>query len=134
MKKVYYISLLVLSIALFACKDSSSNTATSEIELISPQQVYDAVNSNSTLQLVDVRTKKEFIQSHIKGAQNICITDGDFKNKIKTLDKNKPIYVYCQVGARSAFAAKKLRKMGFKKIYDMDGGMILWNKNKLDTE
>ena len=36
-----------------------------EIELISPQQVYDAVYGDDTIQLLDVRTKEEFTDSHL---------------------------------------------------------------------
>ena len=118
-----------------ACKDASANTGTTDgIELISPQQVYDAVHNNDKTQLIDVRTKEEFSTSHLKGAQNICLTDNNFNKKIKLLDKNKPVYVYCKKGVRSADAAKKLKKMGFTKIYDMEGGIILWEDEDLETE
>jgi len=129
--------LCVLSVMLAfqSCKDYSKDTATTDdIELISPQQVYDAVYSTDSVQLVDVRTPEEYNTSHLKGAQNICVTDNDFKEKVKSLDKNKPVYVYCKMGGRSAKAAKKLKDMGFTKIYDMDGGILLWEEKKLETE
>ena len=81
-----------------------------------------------------LRTKEEFTASHLKGAQNICVTDDDFDEKVKTLDKNKPVYVYCKMGGRSADAAKKLKKMGFTKVYDMKGGILSWEEKKLKTE
>ncbi len=119
MKKYLYLIALALFFTFQACKDVNTNVAsTSEIELISPQQVYDAVYGEDTIQLVDVRTKDEFIENHIKGAQNICVTSDDFEEKVKTLDKNKPIYVYCRKGGRSANAAKQLQKLGFTKVYD----------------
>ncbi len=124
-----------MSFSFQSCKDASAETSTTDgIELISPQQVYDAVHSNESIQLVDVRTKEEFVTSHLKGAQNICVTDANFNEKVKTLDKSKPVYVYCQKGVRSADAAKKLRKMGFTKVYDMEGGILLWEEGKLGTE
>ncbi len=135
MKKLLFIIAFVISFSFQACKDASENTkTTAEIELISPQQVYDAVHNDETIQLVDVRTKEEFITRHLKGAQNICVTDNDFNDKIKKLDKSKPVYVYCKVGGRSADAAKKLKKMGFTKVYDMEGGILLWDEKKLETE
>jgi len=135
MKKLLFIIAFVLSFSFQSCKDASAETSkTDEIELISPQQVYDAVHNNESIQLVDVRTKEEYTESHLKGAQNICVTDDDFNEKVKTLDKNKPVYVYCKKGVRSADAAKKLQKMGFTKIYDMEGGILLWEEKKLETE
>ena len=52
--------------------------------------------------------------------QNIII------NKIEKLDKDKPICVYCKKGGRSAKAAKRLKEIGFKKIYDLEGGITNW--------
>ncbi|MCF6307079.1 MAG: rhodanese-like domain-containing protein [Flavobacteriaceae bacterium] len=135
MKKIMIVCTLSIMLAFQSCKDYSKDTATTgDIELISPQQVYDAVYSADSVQLVDVRTPNEYNTSHLKGAQNICVTDNDFKEKVKSLDKNKPVYVYCKMGGRSAKAAKKLKDMGFTKIYDMDGGILLWEEKKLATE
>ena len=134
MKKIVLIVFVSLLVIFQSCKNSTNNSATSAIELISPQQVYDAVYNKDTVQLVDVRTPEEYKISHLKGSQNICVTSKDFAKKVKTLDKNKPVYLYCRVGGRSAGAAKQLQKMGFTKIYDMDGGILLWEKKKLETE
>jgi len=135
MKKTFLVSIFIMLISLQSCKDYSKDVAnTGVIELISPQQVYDAVYGEDSVQLVDVRTPEEYRVSHLKGSQNICVTSDDFEEKVKTLDKNKPVYVYCKVGGRSASAAKKLHKMGFTKIYDMDGGILLWEEKKLETE
>jgi len=135
MKNYFFLLALALFLTFQSCKDANANVAsTSEIELISPQQVYDAVYSDESVQLVDVRTKEEFVVSHLKGAQNICVTSDDFEQKVKTLDRTQPVYVYCKKGARSANAAKKLREMGFAKVYDMEGGLLLWEENKLETE
>jgi len=135
MKKYFFLLAIALFFTFQSCKDTNDHVATtSEIELISPQQVYDAIYNDESTQLVDVRTKGEFVVSHLKGAQNICITSDDFIKKVKTLDKTKPVYVYCKKGVRSANAAKKLREMGFAKVYDMEGGILLWEENNLKTE
>jgi len=52
---------------------------------------------------------------------------------VKTLDKNKPVYVYCAVGGRSATAAKILSDMGFTEVYDLEGGIINWEEKNLET-
>jgi len=132
MKKIVFTSVLAILLAFQSCKDYSKDTTTGDIELISPQQVYDVVNSEDSVQLVDVRTPNEYKVSHLKGAQNICVTSDNFKEKVKTLDKNKPVYVYCKMGTRSATAAKLLKDLGFTKIYDMDGGILLWEEKKLE--
>ena len=125
MKKILLFGIAL--VLLQSCNDKHGKIATtSEIELISPQQVYDAIYNEDSLQLVDVRTNEEYIVSHLKGAQNICIESHDFDKMIKLLDKNKPVYVYCKKGAQSAKAAEKLKKLGFTKVYDLDGGINSW--------
>ncbi len=127
--------IIVIALSIQGCKnDSSKEEGIGEIELISPQQVYDAVYGDDTIQLLDVRTKEEFTDSHVKGAQNICVTDTDFKEKVKRLDKDKPVYVYCKKGGHSAMAAAQLKEMGFTKVYDMKGGITSWKENNLQVE
>jgi rhodanese-related sulfurtransferase len=52
----------------------------------------------------------------------------DFAQKIAKLDKNRPVMVYCAAGGRSASAASQFKKLGFAKVYDLDGGMGAWKK------
>jgi rhodanese-related sulfurtransferase len=134
MKKILIFTLVLLVISFVACKENTTNIKAikGEIELISPQQVYDAIYKDRSIQLIDVRTPEEFKGNHLKGAQNICVTSADFKEKVKILDKNKPVYVYCNRGGQSAQAAIALKELGFTKIYDMEGGILLWEENKLE--
>ena len=78
------------------------------------------------IQLVDVRTAKEFEEGHIAGAQNIDFFAEDFLDQFKGLDKEKPLYIYCRSGNRSAKASRKLSEAGFKNIIDLEGGYIAW--------
>jgi rhodanese-related sulfurtransferase len=130
MKKYILYLLLGFLLAFQSCKNEKQKV----MKVISPQEVYDAVyNDNSAVQLVDVRTQEEYTVSHLKDAQNICVTNSDFEEKVKTLDKNKPVYVYCAVGGRSATAAKILSDMGFTEVYDLEGGIINWEEKNLET-
>lgn len=61
--------------------------------------------------LVDVRTKEEYEESHIKDAINIPYDEIDEKVK---LDKTKKIYVYCKSGKRSQIAYEKLKALGYE--------------------
>ena len=134
MRKSIIFTLLLVVIIFGACNESPTQITDikGDIELISPQQVYDAIYKDRSIQLVDVRTPEEYKSNHLKGAQNICVTSDDFKEKVKMLDKNKPVYVYCNRGGQSAQAAIALKELGFTKIYDMEGGILLWEENKLE--
>ena len=127
--------MAIVMVTLHSCKESNDKvTSTSDIELISVKQVHEAINNEDSLQLVDVRSEEEYVVSHLKGAQNICIENDNFDKKIASLDKNKPVYVYCKKGSQSAKAAEKLKKLGFTKVYDLDGGIRSWEEKKLELE
>lgn len=81
------------------------------------------------VQLVDVRTKKEFDSGKIEGAINIDYFEKDnFITVFEKLNKNQPVYLYCRSGRRSQASAILLENMGFKEIYDLKGGFIAWTK------
>lgn len=88
---------------------------------------YKSAISKGKVQLVDVRTKREFMAGHIKGAKNIDFFQGSsFESNFSELKKDQPVYLYCQSGNRSQKAARKLVKMGFDKVYDLRGGYRTW--------
>ena len=101
--------------------------------LNTPKEFYDFIQSKK-VQLVDVRTPEEFNEGHIKGAVNICVTCDGFNSKVSSLDKSKPVYVYCRSGHRSGNATKILSKIGFEEVHDMDGGILAWQANNLPIE
>lgn len=78
--------------------------------------------------LVDVRTPEEFAEGHIKGALNLNYLDPDFAGQWKDMDREAPVYLYCRYGKRSAKAAKVLDSLGFKQIYNLEGGFLAWEK------
>lgn len=81
------------------------------------------------VQLVDVRTPKEFNGGFIGKAVNLDFyKQQELIEGLEKLDKDKPVYVYCQAGGRSNKAAKIMKKMGFTEIYDLKGGYSGYSK------
>lgn len=87
---------------------------------------FDQKLTTKGVQLVDVRTPEEFAEGHLPNAVNININDEDFKTKIATLDKSKPVLVYCKSGGRSGRACGVINELGFTNIIDLDGGITEW--------
>lgn len=85
-------------------------------------------------QLLDVRTPTEYAQGHLAKSQNLDFRDPVFVQKIATLDKDKPVFVYCLSGGRSGQAAKLLAQNGFKEVYDMQGGYLKWSAANMPSE
>jgi len=117
--------VLFLLLSAASCKENSDAQLS---KVITVEEAYQLLNSDDDIQLVDVRTPEEYEEKHIPYSQNICVTDDNFEELASKLDKNRPIYVYCRSGKRSAEAAQILRKMGFKEVYDMEGGIIRWEE------
>jgi len=81
------------------------------------------------VQLIDIRTPKEYEEGYIDNAINIDYYDKvNFLKQFDKLNKTKPIYIYCHSGIRSHNAIDKLLTLGFTKIYDYKGGYKEWSR------
>ena len=82
--------------------------------------------SDTTVQLVDVRTPQEYAAGNIAGSVNIDVKGNDFAGEaLKKLDKKRVVAVYCRSGRRSKKAAGILASEGFK-VVELDTGYIGW--------
>ena len=78
-------------------------------------------------QLLDVRTAGEYQSAHLKNSlQADWLNKDQFADRVKYLDKSKPLLVYCASGVRSAAAAKWLIENGFKDVQNLKGGLTAW--------
>ncbi len=80
--------------------------------------------------LLDTREQKEFDISHLESAS--CVGYDKFNSKIvkeKYKNFNDTIVVYCSVGIRSENIGTKLKKIGYKNVFNLYGGIFEW-KNK----
>jgi thioredoxin len=123
------IFILFTSFAMLSCNGQPSKN----IETITPEAFAKKINETSKPQILDVRTPEEFTSEHIDKAVNINWLANDFVANTGKLDKSKPVFVYCKSGGRSAKASAKLEELGFKKIYELQGGILKWNAAGLST-
>lgn len=83
---------------------------------------------DGAMAIVDVRTPEEYAAGHLRDASNVNWFDQDFLDQIaKTYPKGTPLAVYCRSGRRSAEAAAKLSKAGYK-VSNMLGGYLAWTE------
>ena len=82
-------------------------------------------------QLVDVRTSEEFAKGYIAGAVNNDWLEDGFLDRAKTLDKSKPVLLYCAAGGRSEEAVAAMKEAGFTNVVDLEGGFNGWKQKKL---
>lgn len=125
MKFIKLLTVIVFSVAVtLGCQAQQKEDA----KVISPEEAKVAMAAEEELILIDVRTRKEFEAGNIPGANNIDFFDDKFLEQMRQYDKEKPIYLYCRSGNRSSKAAKQLQELGFKKIYDIEGGFLNWKE------
>lgn len=94
---------------------------------LSAEEFEKAISNKDSIQLLDVRTPGEYVSGHIDKALLANWNDqAEFDRRIGFIDKDKPVYVYCLAGGRSAAAASKLRKLGYEKVYELKGGTNAW--------
>ncbi len=122
MKFKPFLLIAVFSLALFGCKQIEENY---EVEVITVEEM-DSLLEMGKVQLIDVRTPDEYAEGYIEGAINIDFRDENFEERIAKVDKSKPVAVYCGRGGRSGKCSAYMKKAGFKKIYDLDGGITEW--------
>jgi rhodanese-related sulfurtransferase len=123
MKRILLLILLT-AFSLVGCAQQPSG-------IIDATQFKKLIEEKKDVQLIDVRTPNEFKAGHIQGAINIDFYRGDFKEAIAKLDKSKPIAIYCAVGGRSGASTEVAAQLGFKQVYDLQGGISVWQRKGL---
>ncbi len=95
-------------------------------ERLSPKEFRKKLDHSAEALLLDVRTPDEIAKGYLKNAVFMDFYDSSFKQQVATIDRDKPVFVYCAIGGRSWDAAKIMHELGFKNVYDLKGGIIVW--------
>ena len=75
--------------------------------------------------ILDARESQEYQVSHLKDAFNIGYNNFNL-HKLDSIDREKPVVVYCSIGYRSEKIATKLKQNGFSKVYNLYGSIFEW--------
>ena len=120
----------IILIILFSCL-SFFTVQCQQVPTITPADVVKMLLKDSSVVLLDVRTKSEFDEDgHLKGA--ILIPIQELQDRINELDfaKSKKIIAYCRSGRRSGIATSLLQSKGFS-VVNLDGGIVRWKAEHL---
>jgi len=128
MYKILTIAIIGLSTLFNSCANGQSQEVNTNL---TASQFEQKLNELKSAVLIDVRTLGEFAEGHLSSAANYDWNGPDFEKQIEGLDKSNPVMVYCLAGGRSSAAAKKMRSLGFKEVYNLDGGIVKWKNANL---
>ena len=106
----------------------SENPYYPEVCDVDPKEV---LEKGSQLYLVDVRQHDEFKGElgHVEGAKLVVLDT--LPEHLGQIPKDQTVVFICRSGGRSARATAFALQNGFKEVYNMKGGMLLWNELNL---
>ena len=97
-----------------------------DVKNISTKQAKELIDNEKDIFILDVRTKEEYSESHIKGSNLIPLHE--LEQNINKIPKDRKVVVHCASGKRSAQACEILRNKGLKGLYNVEGGILKWQK------
>jgi hydroxyacylglutathione hydrolase len=93
-----------------------------------PVQELNKLLPTRDFQLLDVRTPHEWDEGHLPAARYLFL--GELREKLKSLNPDKQVAVYCATGYRSSLAASLLQAGGFKQVRNVPGSYTAWTAAK----
>jgi rhodanese-related sulfurtransferase len=124
--------LTILLVILLSLGDTYAQEKKSDVVVnVSVDEFKQVMDSLKDEVLIDLRTPDELKQGKISGARIIDYFGADYEPEISGLDRNKTYLLYCAGGGRSSDTAELMKKLGFKKIYNLESGFNGWVKKKM---
>jgi rhodanese-related sulfurtransferase len=114
-----YLALLLL---LLSCLASPAGAGVARDLTVA--QARDLLQKDSRVFLLDVRTPGEYRQVRLDDARLIPVDQ--LRQRLGELPKDRPILVYCTVGARSSQVLRYLAGQGYPEVYNLVGGISAW--------
>ena len=85
---------------------------------------FEQVVQKGEMRVIDVRTRSEYAEGHIAGAENVDVNQPDFIERLRLKDD---VAIYCRSGKRSAKAALLIAEQGYN-VYELGGGIMAWRQ------
>ena len=109
----------------------SAGCRTQDERLLEPAAAVDLMSrnrNNPDFVILDVRTPGEFRQGFIEGAVLLDYYASDFRDRFAQLDRDATIFMYCRSGNRSSHVLRMADELGFRRVYDLHGGILAWKE------
>jgi rhodanese-related sulfurtransferase len=107
-------------------------------ELRARVQAFAALSATQAVRLmnqgalvIDLRSKESFDAGHIVDARNVPAAEIESQAESLKKWREKNVITYCDTGSNGAAAARALVKLGFTKVFNLQGGLNAWVKDNL---
>ena len=100
----------------------ATNTLRGEVKTITGEELKNKLETNTSLQLLDVRTPDEYQEAHLSHARLVPVDE--LRDHLQELDPSQETVVYCRVGLRGYLAARILLQHGFTNVSNLTGGFL----------
>jgi len=95
------------------------------VQEITPRDLAERVRRGDTMDLIDVREPYEWRIARIDGARLIPL--GQFERAVAEIARDRDVVLYCHHGSRSRTAAESLVERGFRRVWNLTGGIDRWS-------
>lgn len=128
--KVLKIIVVVLFFGFTSCKEQK---APGSVSFAATTEFKESLKTAPGV-ILDVRPEKMYAEGHIKDALSLDFDADNFKDELAKLDKEKPVYVYCNAGHKSRKTALLLGEMGFKSVMELKEGLNDWKDKEYPVQ
>lgn len=138
MKRLFILLIIIATFAIAACSAPAttvpivaSNAPSGDINIASLPFNVDvatvrALQGRDDVVLIDVREPEEYAAGHIPGVRLIPM--GEVPSRLNEIPTDKTVIVTCRSGNRSGQITDFLRRNGFTRVHNMQGGLLAWQR------
>ncbi len=103
-----------------------------QVKEVSPKNAYAMMKKGALL--VDVRTPHEIARKSFDIPDIMEIPLSGFEQRVKEIPAKRKIIIACRRGNRSLFAARLLINHGHRRVFNLEHGIIRWEKEGLPVK
>lgn len=101
------------------------------MKTITVQELKEKMDAGEDIQVIDVREDHE-VEAANFGAEHIAL--GEIPNNVDKIATDKPVYIHCRSGKRSANAVAFLEQNhNLENLYNVEGGILAWARDIDDS-
>ncbi|EIJ42593.1 Rhodanese-related sulfurtransferase [Beggiatoa alba B18LD] len=102
------------------------------VKEIDSRELSEWLASDTPPRLIDVRTPQEMMQASIAKGEPMPLTV--LPLRINDIPQDDDVVIYCRTGNRSWQACMFLMQKGYKRIFNLKGGIVAWAQIGLPVE